>query len=133
MDRRLSDQISTILKEAGGKPMAEDDVYNRLTQKYPEYVEDGVNNGIDIKERIRTCSSRSLGKSMLQCEQVRLHVRNPRLQWLKRLNRKSSGLVVMCSGETSPVPSTPSTEVKQKKRVKRSNAPLSLNDNLHSA
>lgn len=70
MDRRLSDQISTILKEAGGKPMAEDDVYNRLTQKYPEYVEDGVNNGIDIKERIRTCSSRSLGKSMLQCEQV---------------------------------------------------------------
>ena len=39
----------------------------------------------------------------------------------------------MCSRESSPVPPSPSTEVKQKKRVKKANVPLSLNDNLHSS
>ena len=38
LDKRLTEQISAILKEAEGKPMAEDDVYTRLTQKYPEYA-----------------------------------------------------------------------------------------------
>lgn len=39
----------------------------------------------------------------------------------------------MCSRENSPIPPSPSTEVKPKKRVKKANTPLSLNDNLHSS
>ena len=34
--------------------MAEDDVYTRLTQKYPEYTWLTKYNMIDIKERIKT-------------------------------------------------------------------------------
>lgn len=54
LDKRLTEQISAILKEAEGKPMAEDDVYTRLTQKYPEYTWLTKYNMIDIKERIKT-------------------------------------------------------------------------------